>query len=269
MPWRLARGTASTKFGWRIRALDDGHQEFRALRVADGVVPRDPGTVKLNHAVHMRSIRRGPTGPMVQLECSDCHRTSLSGEAQWKYGDANYAAAMVSYTAAESFEPGGSRGLPRKQPWSDRQLMAPVKFANACAGCHLLTFDKRFEEGVPHDRLEVVHAFLVKKFTEYVAAHPGDLREVQEPGRSLTGREAGRSADCLGNAVGSRASGELRRAVVAQDVFAVSCDDGDDFAGCGDCAVGCGARRAGTAGATGASGVARAEAKLPLIAAGT
>jgi len=139
----------------------------------------------------MRGIRRGPTGPTVQLECGDCHRPSLSGETQWKYGDANYAAANVSYTAAGSFEPGGSRGLPTKRPWSDRQLMAPVKFANACAGCHSLTFDQRFEDGVPHDRPDVVHSFLVKKFTEYIAGHPADLREVQEPGRSLAGRDSG------------------------------------------------------------------------------
>jgi len=262
-------GTASTKFGWRIRALDDGHQEFRALRVADGVVPRDPGTVKLNHAVHMRSIRRGPTGPMVQLECSDCHRTSLSGEAQWKYGDANYAAAMVSYTAAESFEPGGSRGLPRKQPWSDRQLMAPVKFANACAGCHLLTFDKRFEEGVPHDRLEVVHAFLVKKFTEYVAAHPGDLREVQEPGRSLTGREAGPQARTVSATqwVAERvaSSEELLWHKTCSQCHAMTATTLQD-AGIARWDAARGPR--GTVGATGASGVARAEAKLPLIAGG-
>jgi Cytochrome c7 and related cytochrome c len=178
-------------FAKKVQSLADGHPEFAALRAADGGARRDPGMIKLNHAVHMRSIRRGPTGPMVQLECSDCHRPSLSGETQWKYGDANYAAAMVSYTAAESFEPGGSRGLPTKQPWSDRQLMAPVKFANACAGCHLLTFDKRFEEGVPHDRPDVVHAFLVKKFAEYVAAHPAELRETQEPARTLAGRDAG------------------------------------------------------------------------------
>jgi hypothetical protein len=69
--------------------------------------------------------------------------------------------------------------------------MAPVKFANACAGCHSLEFDKRFEEGVPHDRPDVVHAFLIKKFSEYIAAHPAELREVQDPGRNLAGRDSG------------------------------------------------------------------------------
>jgi len=185
-----AAGTGS-HFAKRIQSLADGHPEFGVLRAADGGAASDPGTIKLNHTVHMRGIRRGPTGPTVQLECGDCHRPSLSGETQWKYGDANYAAANVSYTAAGSFEPGGSRGLPTKRPWSDRQLMAPVKFANACAGCHSLTFDQRFEDGVPHDRPDVVHSFLVKKFTEYIAGHPADLREVQEPGRSLAGRDSG------------------------------------------------------------------------------
>jgi hypothetical protein len=65
--------------------------------------------------------------------------------------------------------------------------MAPVKFATACAACHSLAFDKRFNEGVPHDKPEVVYAFLVKKFGEYIAAHPGELHEARDPGRDLTG----------------------------------------------------------------------------------
>src|SRR5579862_6133816 len=72
--------------------------------------------------------------------------------------------------------------------------MAPVKFANACAGCHLLTFDKRFDEGVPHDRPDVVHDFLVKKFSAYISAHPGELREAWDPERNLTDRAEGPGA---------------------------------------------------------------------------
>jgi hypothetical protein len=41
---------------------------------------------------------------------------------------------------------------------------------------------------VPHDKPEVVHAFLVKKFSEYIAAHPAELREARDPGRDLTGK---------------------------------------------------------------------------------
>jgi hypothetical protein len=203
-----------SRFARRIRSFADGHPEFAALRAADSVAARDPGTIKLNHALHMKAIRSGPNGPVVQLNCGDCHRPSLSGETEWKYGDANYRAAMVSYTAAEEFAPGGSRGLPAMQPWSDRQLMAPVTFANACAGCHSLTFDARFEEGVPHDRPDVVRAYLVKKFSEYAAAHPGELREVQEPERSLTGREAGPQARTI-----SAAQWVLERSAVSEELL--------------------------------------------------
>ena len=165
-----------------------GHPEFAALRPVGGMAPGDGATIKLNHALHMKAIRRGPNGPNVQLDCGDCHRPAASADLHWEYGDQNYASATVSYTAAQSFEPGGSRGFPARKPWSDRQLMAPVKFANACAGCHLLTFDKRFDEGVPHDNPEVIHAFLMKKFTEYIAAHPAELREGQDPQRILSGQ---------------------------------------------------------------------------------
>jgi hypothetical protein len=66
--------------------------------------------------------------------------------------------------------------------------MAPVKFATACASCHLLTFDKRFDEGAPHDKPEVVHAFVVKKLQNYIAAYPNDLRVSRDPSRDLTGK---------------------------------------------------------------------------------
>lgn len=187
----LSAAGAGSHFAKNIRSFAGGHPEFAALRATAGGPSHDPGTIKLNHALHMKAIRRGPNGPTVQLNCSDCHRPSLASDERWEYGDKKYADAMVAYTAAESFDPGGTSGLPTKRPWSDRQLMAPVKFANACAGCHSLAFDKRFEEGVPHDRPDVVHAFLVKKFSEYITAHPRELREMQEPARNLAGRNAG------------------------------------------------------------------------------
>jgi len=176
-------------FAKKIASFAHGHPEFAALRDTAGSAAPDPGKIKLNHALHMKAIRRGPTGPDVQLDCSDCHRPSASTDAKWKFGDEVYAAATVSYTAGETFAPGKSQGLPARRPWSDLQLMAPVKFSNACAGCHLLTFDKRFEEGVPHDRPEVIHEYLVKRFAKYIATHPAELRQTQDPQRNLAGRE--------------------------------------------------------------------------------
>jgi len=52
----------------------------------------------------------------------------------------------------------------------------------------LLIFDKRFDEGVPHDKPDVIRAFLVKKFAGYIAGHPNELREMQDPSRELTGK---------------------------------------------------------------------------------
>ncbi|HKF24516.1 MAG TPA: hypothetical protein VKB24_01030, partial [Candidatus Acidoferrum sp.] len=184
---RLNLVSGETNYATQIRNFATGHPEFRALREK----PADPGTIRLNHALHSKPIRRGPNGPTVRLFCSDCHRPALTTDTHWEYGDEKYAAAAVSYTAKETFEPVGSLGLPAKRPWSDRQLMAPVKFANACAGCHSLAFDKRFEEGVPHDRPEIVHAYLVKRFSDYIAAHPAEVREVQSPARILAGHGAG------------------------------------------------------------------------------
>jgi hypothetical protein len=132
----------------------------------------------------MKPIRRGPNGPIVKLECGDCHRTGAENQP-WPYADPSYATANASYKDEDEFLPVNQQILqPRRSP-DGRQYMEPVKFATACAGCHLLTFDKRFGEGVPHDKPEVVHSFLVKKFAQYIAAHPGAVREIQEPERRL------------------------------------------------------------------------------------
>jgi len=141
----------------------------------------------VNHAIHMKPIRRGPNGPNVQMECGDCHKTGTAS-AEWKYADASYASANVSYSEEDEVLPPKIGTLPRPGHESGRELMAPVKFANSCAGCHSLAFDERFNEGVPHDMPEVVHAFLVKKFSEYITAHLGELREVRGPGHDLSGK---------------------------------------------------------------------------------
>lgn len=169
-----------TQFAAHVRSLEDGHPEFAAVRGG----AKDPGTVQLNHAIHMKPIRRGPNGPLVQLECDDCHRTS-GLIAPWPYEDRTYVFAETTYSQEMKSAPLQNVRWGPKPP-TGREQMSPVQFARACAGCHLLTFDKRFNEGVPHDKTEVVHAFLVKKFQQYIAAHPGELRVERDPKRDLT-----------------------------------------------------------------------------------
>jgi hypothetical protein len=176
-----------SKYENHIVSLEDSHPEFAAVRTVDGIPARDPGTIRLNHAIHLKPIRRGPTGPTVNLECGNCHYATAAN-ADLTYADSKYLAAAVSYTESSGSLSRDSQMLRAPRPITGRELMAPVKFANACASCHLLTFDKRFEEGVPHDKTEVVHAFLGRKFREYIAAHPGESRVVREPTRDLTGK---------------------------------------------------------------------------------
>jgi hypothetical protein len=179
----LKTASATPRFAPRIRSFEDGHPQFAALR--EGA--RDPGTIKLNHAIHMKPIRRGPTGPIVNLDCGNCHRAT-SVDVDLTYADPKYRAAAVSYKDTDEFLPSHARALTPLRPANGRELMASVKFANACASCHLLAFDKRFDEGVPHDKPEIVHAFLVKKFREYIAAHPSEVRVMRDPSRDLTGK---------------------------------------------------------------------------------
>jgi len=179
---KAAGGTSN--YANAIESFADGHPEFAALRTSSGTPPIDHGTIKLNHALHMKSIRRGPRGPIVQLECGNCHRPAAA-PSDMTYGDVHYRDASTSYKPSYELFPVPAGTLPRRNAASGRELMAPVKFATACASCHLLTFDKRFDEGVPHDKPEVVHQFLVSKFTQYIAAHPAELRVVPDPDRDL------------------------------------------------------------------------------------
>jgi hypothetical protein len=183
----LKTSLPTTRFARHINSLEDGHPEFAALRPVAGVSSSDPSTIKLNHAIHMKPLRRGPNGPNVQLQCGNCHNP-IAVNADLTYADANYRAASVSYRDEEEILPLGPGTLRPPRPVAGRELMAPVKFANACAACHLLTFDKRFDEGVPHDKPEVVRTFLIKRFQQYISAHPGEVRVLRDPGRDLGGK---------------------------------------------------------------------------------
>jgi len=192
--------SGKTRYAAHIHSLEDGHPEFAGLRMDGLNGGRDLRTIKLNHAVHMKLIRRGPNGPMVQLECGDCHRPFANQKVEmlyyarysgpfmnWRYGDANYISPAPSYFQPEKTELEYVNLFGRKNV-TGRELMAPVTFGKACAGCHSLAFDRRFREGVPHDQPDVVHEFVVKKFGDYISAHPEELRVQREPDREISGK---------------------------------------------------------------------------------
>src|SRR5208337_4934662 len=52
-----------------VAGFDKKHPEFAVLRPGQS----DPGTINLNHYVHLQPTVRGPRGS-VQMVCDDCHR---------------------------------------------------------------------------------------------------------------------------------------------------------------------------------------------------
>jgi hypothetical protein len=63
----LKTKNGATQFAVKVTSFDGDHPAFK--------VPADPGTVKLNHEVHLKKDLRGPHGP-VQLRCADCHQSN-------------------------------------------------------------------------------------------------------------------------------------------------------------------------------------------------
>lgn len=183
----LAGQPGPPRYAAHIRSLADWHPEFAALREDSLYGGRDPSGIRLNHAIHLKPIRRSPNGPLVTLECGNCHRPAAAGP-DFTYSDRTYRLPSVTYRGPTTdFTLYGNSLKPPKSV-SGREFMAPVKFANACSGCHSLSFDKRFDIGVPHDEPQVVREFLLKKFQEYIAAHPGELRVARDPQGDLTGK---------------------------------------------------------------------------------
>ena len=148
------------KYVQKISGFDRHHPEFAALRPG----ATDPGTVKLNHYAHLQPKLAGPSGP-VQLTCQDCHRP-IAAEGTFPYAMGEIKAVSLSM------------GDLRRDATS-RAYMAPIRYQTQCAGCHVkeLQFDARFNEAVPHDKPEVVQAFLVKRYTNYIAQHPNAMSE--------------------------------------------------------------------------------------------
>lgn len=169
----LRASHSAPAFATSVTNFEIGHPEFAALRAGFA----DPGTIKLDHAIHLKVNLAGPHGP-VQLDCGDCHRPASSTQP-------------LRFATPTSAEAGASQDMPsqpaatvavaqilgRPSRSAARAYMAPASYSKHCAACHTLLFDKRFAEGVPHDTPEIVHAFVVKKFQEYIAAHPAELRE--------------------------------------------------------------------------------------------
>jgi hypothetical protein len=167
-----------------IYNFDSRHPEFAVLR--DGY--NDPGTIKLNHAVHMRAGLLGPNSRPVQLQCQDCHRTPAEQGRPWKYGEAQMVQA--SLTAHDPHNPAMPAGPTR--PDVGRSYMAAPTYATGCQNCHALQFDAHFAESVPHDDPRIVREFVVNRLRQYIQQHPQALHEEIRPARLIFGGKISR-----------------------------------------------------------------------------
>ena len=173
----LKTKTGSSKFEANITSFERRHPEFRTARGNSG----DPGHLKLNHYVHMQPNLIGPNQTRVQMSCDDCHRPASTSDTLPYAG----STAQVQYAALHS----GQGEMAATVPGRSFSNMAPPTFARNCAGCHLLSFDKRFgEEPVPHDKPDVVRQFLATRFRGYIAVHSASVHEVEKVDRELPGR---------------------------------------------------------------------------------
>jgi len=165
---RLETRDGQSHYVRAISGFDRSHPELSAL--AKGQI--DQGKIRLNHYLHLQPNLMGPDHQRVQMTCDDCHRAA-DAEDGWPF-------AAVVRTASTA---GATEDTKLARPGTS---MARIHFTDHCAGCHMLQFDGRFgNQQVPHDRPDVVHAFLTKRFQDYVAAHPAAIHEVEPPNRRL------------------------------------------------------------------------------------
>jgi len=154
-----------------IRGFNRNHPEFAPLR--KGITGFS--AITFSHREHRGDSIRGPLGP-VKLQCDDCHRPQAEIGGPWQYSDPHLQ------TAAAPAGPTANLFLDTR-----RELMAPLTYEQHCLSCHALQFDQRFTAPVPHKTPEIVHAFVVQQFQDYIARNPAAIHESRPESRKIPG----------------------------------------------------------------------------------
>jgi hypothetical protein len=153
------------QFVANIRGFNRNHPEFAPVR--DPALSTASITIAFNHARHLGESIMAPSG-RVKLECEDCHRPAMEAAGPWKYGDGSVQLISPPKDAGEALRLG-----------MGRELMGRVTYEQHCASCHLLQFDDRMTGPFPHKTPDVVHAFVVQQFQDYISRHPEEVRKPQ------------------------------------------------------------------------------------------
>ena len=170
-------------FASKIARFSSGHPEFAVtvapagaparVRLDDKPAPTDGAQVCLDHQKHLKPglfradapwYRPGQKGIVdtpkgLRLSCTYCHRPDGQGAH-----------------------------------------MAPISYAKHCADCHPLVFDNDKFPGAtaPHDKPEIVHAFLRTKYTEFPEGERTVNPAAKEPAAEKRDEETGRPRRRLG-----------------------------------------------------------------------
>jgi hypothetical protein len=76
----LQTTSGNPHFERAVLSFTSQHPEFAEVKAAD------PGKIAFNHAVHMKANLLGPPGTHVDLECTDCHRSTAEADGPWRFG---------------------------------------------------------------------------------------------------------------------------------------------------------------------------------------
>jgi len=162
-----------SRFVTNIRGFNRNHPEFAPLR--HPATATASITIAFNHATHLRESIMSPSG-RAKLECDDCHRPESETAGPWKYGEAGLQRVAAPTDSGETLRIG-----------MRRELMGPVTYERHCASCHVLQFDERLTQPFPHKAPEVVHAFVVQQFQDYINQHPEAIRKPQSLNHRIPG----------------------------------------------------------------------------------
>ncbi len=162
-----------SRFVTNIRGFNRNHPEFAPVR--DPARSTSSITIAFNHATHLRESIMSPSG-RVKLECEDCHRPASEAAGPWKYGEGSLKLISAPADSGEILRLG-----------MGRELMGPVTYERHCASCHVLQFDERLTRPFPHKTPEVVHAFVVQQFQDYISQHPEAIRKPQSLNQRVPG----------------------------------------------------------------------------------
>jgi hypothetical protein len=126
--------------------------------------------------------------------CTQCHAAS---DAKTRVGSFDSAhpefaplrgpdPSSIKFGHAIHMKPGlrGSQGLVQLKcndchEASASGLMAPVTYQQHCASCHGLQFDERFSEPAPHQKPDIVVAYVTQRYSTYIAAHPEEVHRAE------------------------------------------------------------------------------------------